>query len=160
MTANKAYLAQENLYVPQGGETCAASADSNWTNARHRGMNGAAVAQCVRRIGGHHEGDVATRRAVARHARGVGIVRSGPLYGLDVEGVPRSIDGEKGSRSRAFTFWRAPVFRQLLASALRAAAYEVVEVSNGADLFEVLNRSMAAEAGIGSFARLFSLCSL
>ena len=49
-----------------------------------------------------------------------------------------------------------PVFRQLLASALRAAAYEVVEVSNGADLFEVLDRSLTAEAGIGSFDLVLS----
>jgi hypothetical protein len=34
VTADKAYLAQENLYVPQGGETCATSAYSNWTNAQ------------------------------------------------------------------------------------------------------------------------------
>ncbi len=34
VTADKAYLAQENLYVPQGGETCATSTYSNWTNAQ------------------------------------------------------------------------------------------------------------------------------
>jgi hypothetical protein len=33
VTADKAYLAAENLYVPQGGETCATSAYSTWTNA-------------------------------------------------------------------------------------------------------------------------------
>ena len=33
VTADKAYLAQENLYVPQGGETCATSTYSVWSNA-------------------------------------------------------------------------------------------------------------------------------
>lgn len=33
VTADKAYLAQDNLYVPQGGETCAVSSYSGWTNA-------------------------------------------------------------------------------------------------------------------------------
>ena len=33
VTADKAYLAAENLYVPQGGETCATSAYSDWTHA-------------------------------------------------------------------------------------------------------------------------------
>lgn len=33
VTADKAYLAQDNLYVPQGGETCAVSKYSGWTNA-------------------------------------------------------------------------------------------------------------------------------
>jgi hypothetical protein len=32
-TADKAYLAQDNLYLPQGGETCAVSAYAAWTNA-------------------------------------------------------------------------------------------------------------------------------
>jgi hypothetical protein len=31
--ADKAYLAAENLYVPQGGETCATSTVSGWSNA-------------------------------------------------------------------------------------------------------------------------------
>lgn len=33
VAADKAYLAQENLYVPQGGETCAVSSYSDWTHA-------------------------------------------------------------------------------------------------------------------------------
>lgn len=33
ITADKAYLAAENLYVPQGGETCATSSLSGWANA-------------------------------------------------------------------------------------------------------------------------------
>jgi hypothetical protein len=32
-TTDKAYLAAENLYVPQGGETCATSTYSVWSNA-------------------------------------------------------------------------------------------------------------------------------
>jgi hypothetical protein len=34
VTADKAYLAQENLYLPQGGETCATSTYSTWSNAQ------------------------------------------------------------------------------------------------------------------------------
>jgi len=34
VTADKVYLAQENLYVPQGGETCATSTYSGWSNAQ------------------------------------------------------------------------------------------------------------------------------
>jgi hypothetical protein len=34
VTADKAYLAQENLYLPQGGETCATSSFSGWSNAQ------------------------------------------------------------------------------------------------------------------------------
>jgi hypothetical protein len=34
VTADKAYLAQENLYVPEGGETCATSTYSTWSNAQ------------------------------------------------------------------------------------------------------------------------------
>jgi hypothetical protein len=33
VTADKAYLAAENLYLPQGGETCATSSYSGWSNA-------------------------------------------------------------------------------------------------------------------------------
>ncbi len=33
VTADKAYLATENLYLPQGGETCAVSTYSDWTHA-------------------------------------------------------------------------------------------------------------------------------
>jgi hypothetical protein len=33
VATDKAYLAAENLYVPQGGETCAASTYSAWSNA-------------------------------------------------------------------------------------------------------------------------------
>jgi hypothetical protein len=33
VAADKAYLAQDNLYVPQGGETCVVSRYSGWTNA-------------------------------------------------------------------------------------------------------------------------------
>jgi Domain of unknown function (DUF4832)/Domain of unknown function (DUF4874) len=33
ITSDKAYLATENLYLPQGGETCATSAYSVWSNA-------------------------------------------------------------------------------------------------------------------------------
>ena len=33
VTADKAYLAQESLYVPQGGETCATSTYASWANA-------------------------------------------------------------------------------------------------------------------------------
>jgi hypothetical protein len=33
VTADKAYLAAENLYLPQGGETCATSTYSTWSNA-------------------------------------------------------------------------------------------------------------------------------
>jgi hypothetical protein len=33
VAADKAYLAAENLYLPQGGETCAASTYSAWSNA-------------------------------------------------------------------------------------------------------------------------------
>lgn len=33
VTADKAYLAAENLYLPQGGETCATSAYSDWAHA-------------------------------------------------------------------------------------------------------------------------------
>ena len=33
VTADKAYLAQDNLAVPQGGETCAVSSYSGWANA-------------------------------------------------------------------------------------------------------------------------------
>jgi hypothetical protein len=33
VTADKAYLTQDNLYVPQGGETCAVSSYSKWNNA-------------------------------------------------------------------------------------------------------------------------------
>lgn len=33
VTADKAYLAQDNLFVPQGGETCAVSRYSRWSNA-------------------------------------------------------------------------------------------------------------------------------
>jgi hypothetical protein len=33
VAADKAYLAQDNLYVPQGGKTCAVSSYSGWTNA-------------------------------------------------------------------------------------------------------------------------------
>ena len=33
VTADMAYLTQENLYVPQGGETCATSTYSGWSNA-------------------------------------------------------------------------------------------------------------------------------
>jgi hypothetical protein len=33
ITADKAYLAAENLYLPQGGETCATSTYSVWSNA-------------------------------------------------------------------------------------------------------------------------------
>ena len=35
VTADKAYLAQENLYLPQGGETCATSSFSGWSNAQN-----------------------------------------------------------------------------------------------------------------------------
>jgi hypothetical protein len=34
VAADKAYLGQENLYVPQGGETCATSSYSGWSNAQ------------------------------------------------------------------------------------------------------------------------------
>ena len=33
VSADKSYLATENLYLPQGGETCATSAFSSWANA-------------------------------------------------------------------------------------------------------------------------------
>ena len=33
IAADKAYLAQDNRYLPQGGETCAVSAYAGWTNA-------------------------------------------------------------------------------------------------------------------------------
>jgi hypothetical protein len=33
VTADKAYLAAENLYLPQGGETCATSTYATWSNA-------------------------------------------------------------------------------------------------------------------------------
>lgn len=33
VTADRAYLAAENLYLPQGGETCATSTYSTWSNA-------------------------------------------------------------------------------------------------------------------------------
>jgi CheY-like chemotaxis protein len=47
-------------------------------------------------------------------------------------------------------------FRALLASALRTAAYEVVEVSNGFDLIEILRDSLTAGGGIGSFDLVLS----
>jgi CheY-like chemotaxis protein len=47
-------------------------------------------------------------------------------------------------------------FRALLAAALRAAAYEVVEVSNGFDLLEILSDSLTAGGGIGSFDLVLS----
>jgi hypothetical protein len=34
VTADKAYLTQENIYLPQGGETCATSSFSGWSNAQ------------------------------------------------------------------------------------------------------------------------------
>jgi len=49
-----------------------------------------------------------------------------------------------------------PDFRYLLASALRAAAHEVVEVSNGVDLLDVLGGSLILEDGIGNFDLVLS----
>jgi CheY-like chemotaxis protein len=49
-----------------------------------------------------------------------------------------------------------PDFRYLLASALRATAHEVVEVSNGVDLLDVLGGSLVLEDGIGNFDLVLS----
>ena len=49
-----------------------------------------------------------------------------------------------------------PDFRYLLASALRAAGHEVVEVSNGVDLLDVLGGSLVLGDGICPFDLVLS----
>lgn len=39
ITSDKAYLGQENLYVPQGGETCGISSYTSWSNANSEMRN-------------------------------------------------------------------------------------------------------------------------